>query len=83
MSFLHTVLIVVLNTRRRKMPSPKEKLALYWPIVLQHDTMMLECPFCAALVPSGSKHIHIEYHIKLLDRLDRLEGIEAILAKEK
>jgi hypothetical protein len=59
------------------MPSPREKLNLYWPIVLQHDTMMLECPFCAALVPSGSKFIHIEYHTKLLEKLERIEGKNA------
>jgi len=69
------------------MPTPREKLAMTWPVFrVEHGSMWYtfgSCPLCGAAVRDDNKQVHIDYHYKLLERFERLEGIEAILAKDK
>jgi len=52
-------------------PSPREKLELYWPHETPEGNLM--CPLCLALVHMDNIYYHKEYHLKLLDRLDKIE----------
>lgn len=60
------------------MPTPRELLNISeWPNLPYDDALITEviCPFCAAIIPLSLKEIHKTYHIKLLDRLDRMDRL--------